>query len=104
MHREWWHTATPFLFSTTTESEWLIVGMKERLTQNQVFVLANLRQRGMWLVADETEKHWRKGQRYYLDARARGSGLRQAFERGNREATGDLRRLQARRKRRRGDD
>ncbi len=80
-----------------------MVRMNIQLSQNQVLVLASLCQRRMWLVADETEKHWRKGQRYYLDARTRGSDLRRAFERGNREAMGDLRRLQARRKRRRGD-
>ena len=61
--------------------------MKRSLTRNQQTVLEKLRQRGMWFLADETEKQWRRGQRYYLDARVNAVGLRRPFAQGNREAT-----------------
>ena len=61
--------------------------MGKSLTRNQRTVLDKLRQRGMVFLADETEKHWRCGMRYYLDARVNAVGLRRAFEQGNREAT-----------------
>ena len=61
--------------------------MKRILTRNQQTVLARLRERDMVFLAAETEKHWRRGERYYLDARVSAAGLRRAFEQGNREAT-----------------
>ena len=60
--------------------------MKRILTRNQQTVLARLRERSMLFLADETEKYWRRGERYYLDARVSAAGLRRAFEQGNREA------------------
>ncbi len=60
--------------------------MAQRLTENQRNVLASLRAREMFLLADATEQHWRRGETYYLDPRVKATGLRRAFARGNREA------------------
>jgi hypothetical protein len=57
------------------------------LTPNQERVLLTLRARGAEFTANATERQWRAGERYYLDARnGAGKGILRAFEQGNREA------------------
>lgn len=73
------------------------------LTRHQVQVLAALRLNGLHLIADGTEKCWRRGESYYIDSRIRAHGLRRAFELGNRDAVNAMRRRTGvRRKGRRG--
>jgi hypothetical protein len=60
--------------------------MNKTLTRHQVRVLALLRAHGLLLIADETEKRWRRGETYYVDLRIKARGLRRAFEQGNRDA------------------
>lgn len=59
--------------------------MKE-LTDNQKGVLEVLRRRGAEFTASATERHWRKGESYYLDDRnAAAEGIRRKFAQGNNE-------------------
>lgn len=63
-------------------------GAKVELTENQKQVLAILRMRGADWTAEVTERHWRNGERYYIDTRnGAGKGIRRRFEQGNKEAT-----------------
>lgn len=58
-----------------------------RLTPNQQEVLATLRERGAEFTAEVTERHWRKGEPYYMDSRnAAREGLVRKFNQGNKEA------------------
>ncbi len=60
---------------------------RQKLNENQQYVLAVLRQRGDDLTANATETAWTQGEQYYLDSRNRtGKGIRQAFIKGNNEA------------------
>jgi hypothetical protein len=59
------------------------------LTENQMWVLEQLRKKGGDFIAAATEEHWKNGEGYYLDTRTNFSQLvRRRFEKGNREATG----------------
>jgi hypothetical protein len=61
--------------------------VRKKLTFNQRLVLAALRVKGADITAAATERHWRNGQRYYLDTRnSARRGLVRRFEQGNREA------------------
>lgn len=63
--------------------------MKRHLTEEQRQIIEVLRQRGADWTADATERHWKSGERYYLDSRnSAGRGLKRAFERGNKQAEG----------------
>lgn len=67
---------------TTTESK-----SARALTLNQTEVLAKLRKRGFYMLADATEYAWKAGQTYYIDPRAGvPRSFSRAFNLGNREA------------------
>ena len=58
------------------------------LTDNQIWVLEELRKRGGEFIAEVTKQHWEKGESYYLDGRINARGIKRKFEQGNKEATG----------------
>lgn len=45
------------------------VGTLEELTDAQYAVIVDIRQRGCYGTAEAIERHWRKGEHYYIDTR-----------------------------------
>jgi len=58
----------------------------KRLTENQQWVIQELRRRKMWWLAAATEENWRGGKTYYIDRRVNARGIQRAFNQGNEEA------------------
>lgn len=58
----------------------------KHLTDNQVWVIDELRRQGCHFIAGETERHWKEGRRYYIDSRVGVKGIRLKFKQGNKEA------------------
>jgi hypothetical protein len=56
------------------------------LTASQRTALLRLRKRGLYWIADETERRWRTGLTWYIDRRVSARGIRRLFARDNRDA------------------
>lgn len=62
------------------------MGDKE-LTENQLWVIEELKRQNCCFVAACVELSWKDGQPYYMDTRVEVKGIREKFNQGNREAT-----------------
>lgn len=66
----------------------LFINMKI-LTENQIFVLVTLENRGAPMVANSIRNSWENGETNYIDSRVKaGKGLKRKMNQGNNEALG----------------
>jgi len=56
------------------------------LTENQKWVIEELRRQNCFFIAAVTKTAWEDGRTYYLDSRVSVKGVRRKFEQGNKEA------------------
>lgn len=60
------------------------------LTAHQLSVIQSLRDKGADFTANATKSAWENGKAYYLDTRnSARKGLVRAFNKGNKQATGE---------------
>jgi len=61
--------------------------MNKELTNNQIWVIEELKKQGCNFLSAIIEVSWKEGKPYYIDSRVGVKGIRRKHEQGNREAT-----------------